>query len=83
MADRDRLTKLQTYGWTLELLGETLVDHDDALESDDSLGLSPRHVAGIHHAVRIIGRLVGEECTKLLEAERLDSSNENSALPHD
>lgn len=69
MADRDRLTKLQAYGWTLELLGEALVDHDDALESDDSPRLSPRHAAGIHQAVRIIGRLVGEECTKLLETE--------------
>lgn len=69
MTDQDRLTKLQAYGWALELLGETLVDHEDTLESDDSPWLSPRHVAGIHHAVKIIGRLVGEECTKLLETE--------------
>ncbi len=67
MIERERLIQLQAYGWTLELLGEALVEHDDALGSDDSPGLSSRHVAGVHQAVRIIGRLVGEECGKLLD----------------
>lgn len=31
MADQERLSAIQSYAWTLELLGEALVQHDEML----------------------------------------------------
>ncbi|MFJ4348263.1 hypothetical protein [Pseudomonas sp. NPDC089401] len=66
MTDQDRLTTIQSYTWTLELLGEALVQHDDMLECEHNPHLSFRNTAGIHQAIRIISRLASEHCAKLI-----------------
>ncbi|TDJ75615.1 hypothetical protein E2H86_16340 [Pseudomonas putida] len=65
MTDQERLTTIQQYAWTLELLGEALVQHDDVLECEHNPQLSFRNTAGIHQAIRIISRLTAEQCEKL------------------
>lgn len=69
MIDYESLSILQRYVWTLELLGEALVQHDEVLECEHNPHLSFRNTAGIHQAIRIISRLAGEQCGKLLEPE--------------
>ncbi|MFF3703415.1 MULTISPECIES: hypothetical protein [Pseudomonas] len=69
MIDLERLSILQRYAWTLELLGEALVQHDEVLECEHNPQLSFRNTAGIHQAIRIISRLASEQCGKLLELE--------------
>ncbi|MCP8346658.1 hypothetical protein DN387_00215 [Pseudomonas sp. FBF18] len=69
MIDLERLSILQRYAWTLELLGEALVQHDEVLECEHNPQLSFRNTAGIHQAIRIISRLASEQCGKLLEHE--------------
>lgn len=69
MIDDERLSTLQSYAWTLELLGEALVQHDQALECEQSPQLSFRNTAGIHQAIRVISRLASEQCGKLLKPE--------------
>lgn len=69
MTDHERITTLQSYVWTLELLGESLVQHDEQLEGEHQPQLSFRATAGIHQAIRIISRLASEQCGKLLEEE--------------
>ena len=65
MTDRDRMSTLQSYVWTLELLGEALVQHDEMLECEHNPQLSFRNTAGIHQAIRIISRLASEQFGKL------------------
>lgn len=65
MTDRDRMSTLQSYVWTLELLGEALVQHDEVLECEHNPQLSFRNTAGIHQAIRIISRLASEQFGKL------------------
>lgn len=69
MIDLERLSILQRYAWTLELLGEALVQHDEVLECEHNPQLSFRNTAGIHQAIRIISWLASEQCGKLLELE--------------
>ena len=68
MSDQERLSTLQSYAWTLELLGEALVQHDEMLECEHNPRLSFRNTAGIHQAIRIISRLASEQCHGLLES---------------
>lgn len=73
MTDHERLTTLQSYVWTLELLGESLVQRDEQLECEHEPQLSFRASAGIHQAIKIISRLASEQCGKLLgDGERVD-----------
>ncbi|MCU7282058.1 hypothetical protein OC926_19610 [Pseudomonas peradeniyensis] len=65
MSDHERLSTLQSYVWTLELLGEALVQHDEVLECEHNPQLSFRNTAGIHQAIRIISRLASEQFGKL------------------
>ncbi|MDR6714441.1 hypothetical protein J2W83_004073 [Pseudomonas hunanensis] len=69
MTDHERLNSVQNYAWTLELLGEALVQHDEMLECEHNPQLSFRNTAGIHQAIRIISRLVAEQCSKLLKTD--------------
>ena len=65
MTDFERLSAIQNYAWTLELLGEALVQHDEMLECEHNPHLSFRNTAGIHQAIQIISRLASEQCGKL------------------
>ncbi|MDH0646244.1 hypothetical protein N5D48_05030 [Pseudomonas sp. GD03858] len=65
MSDHERLSSIQSYVWTLELLGEALVQHDEVLECEHNPQLSFRNTAGIHQAIRIISRLASEQFGKL------------------
>ncbi|MBJ9976789.1 hypothetical protein IAE35_10615 [Pseudomonas sp. S75] len=65
MTDRERLSSIQYYIWTLELLGEALTQHDEVLECEHNPRLSLRNTASIHQAMRIIRRLASEEFGKL------------------
>ena len=67
MTNHERLTTIQSYAWTLELLGEALVQHDEMLECEHNPHLSFRNTAGIHQAIRIISRLASEQCGKVME----------------
>jgi len=67
MTDQERLSTIQSYAWTLELLGEALVQHDEVLECEYNPQLSFRNTAGIHQAVRIISRLASELCGKMID----------------
>ncbi|MBF8741521.1 hypothetical protein [Pseudomonas guariconensis] len=69
MTDRERLSSIQSYVWTLELLGEVLVQHDEVLECEHNPQLSFRSTAGIHQAIRIISRLASEQFGKLEAAK--------------
>ncbi|MCO7513706.1 hypothetical protein NJF44_01370 [Pseudomonas guariconensis] len=69
MTDHERITSIQSYIWTLELLGEALVQHDEHLECEHPPQLSFRTTAGIHQAIKIISRLASEQCGKLLSNE--------------
>ncbi|MGC7837780.1 hypothetical protein ACPZMI_04855 [Pseudomonas wayambapalatensis] len=64
-SDRERLSTLQSYVWTLELLGEALVQHDEMLECEHNPQLSFRNTAGIHQAIRIISGLARDQFAKL------------------
>jgi hypothetical protein len=66
MTTQDRLSVIQSYTWTLELLGEALVQHDNVLEGEQNPHLTLRNMAGIHQAMRIISRLAAEQCGKLV-----------------
>ncbi len=66
MTDKKQLSIIQDYAWTLELLGEALVQHDEMLECEHNPRLSFRNTAGIHQAIRIISRLASEQCGKLI-----------------
>ncbi|MBK4989197.1 hypothetical protein [Pseudomonas sp. S36] len=68
MTDQERLTIIQSYAWTLELLGEALVQHDEMLECEHNPQLSFRNTAGIHQAVRIISQSASEHCGKLMSS---------------
>lgn len=70
MTEHERIATLQSYVWTLELLGESLVHHE-RLECDHQPPLSFRATAGIHQAIKIISRLAGEQCGKLLGEEQV------------
>jgi len=65
MPDQERLSTLQSYVWTLEPLGEALVQHDEVLECEHNPQLSFRNTAGIHQAILIISRLASEQFGKL------------------
>lgn len=65
MTEQERLSMIQSYVWTLELLGEALVQHDEVLECEHNPQLSFRNTAGVHQAIRIISRLAGEQFGKL------------------
>ncbi|MEN4829521.1 hypothetical protein ABEH27_23820 [Pseudomonas sp. P39-UII1] len=67
MTDLERLSTIQSYAWTLELLGEALVQHDEMLECEHNPHLSFRNTAGIHQAIRIISRLASEQCGKMID----------------
>jgi hypothetical protein len=69
MTDQERLTTIQSYAWTLELLGEALVQHDEVLECEHNPHLSFRNTAGIHQAIRIISRLASELCGKMIDED--------------
>lgn len=71
MTSQDRLSAIQSYAWTLELLGEALVQHDEVLECEHNPQLTFRNTAGIHQAMRIISRLAAEQCGKLLDDKRM------------
>ena len=66
------LSTIQSYAWTLELLGEALVQHDEMLECEHNPRLSFRNTAGIHQAIRIISRLASEQCGKVMERSEQD-----------
>lgn len=72
MTDQERLPTIQSYAWTLELLGEALVQHDEMLECEHNPHLSFRNTAGIHQAIRIISRLASEQCGKVMERNGQD-----------
>ncbi|MBJ9978094.1 hypothetical protein IAE35_21510 [Pseudomonas sp. S75] len=67
MTDRTRLSTIQSYAWTLELLGEALAQYDDLLECEHNPNVSVRTQAGVHQAIRIISRLMAEQCGLLLQ----------------
>ena len=67
MIDEKQLSIIQDYAWTLELLGEALVQHDEVLECEHNPRLSFRNTAGIHQAIRIISRLASEQCGKMIK----------------
>jgi hypothetical protein len=69
MTNQERLSTIQRYAWTLELLGEALVQHDEVLECEHNPQLSFRNTAGIHQAIRIISQLASEQCGKLLKSD--------------
>ncbi len=69
MTNQERLSTIQRYAWTLELLGEALVQHDEVLECEHYPQLSFRNTAGIHQAIRIISQLASEQCGKLLKPD--------------
>ncbi|WEJ20922.1 hypothetical protein N0B28_22050 [Pseudomonas sp. SD17-1] len=69
MTNQERLSTIQRYAWTLELLGEALVQHDEVLECEHNPQLSFRNTAGIHQAIRIISQLASEQCGKLLKPD--------------
>ncbi|WP_176507917.1 MULTISPECIES: hypothetical protein [Pseudomonas] len=69
MTDQERLLNIRSYAWTLELLGEALVQHDEMLECEHNPQLSFRNTAGIHQAIRIISRLASEHCGKLSQLQ--------------
>lgn len=71
MTDQERLSTIQSYAWTLELLGEALVQHDEVLECEHNPQLSFRNTAGIHQAIRIISRLASEQCGKMIDPNEL------------
>lgn len=77
MTNQQRLSTIQSYTWTLELLGEALVFHGDILECEHNPQLTLRNTAGIHQAIRIISRLAAEQCGKLLE-DKAPASAEQS-----
>jgi len=60
---------VQSYIWTLELLGEALIQHDETLECGEDPHPSLRKTAGIHQAIRIISRLAGEACAKMINPD--------------
>ncbi|WP_028695897.1 hypothetical protein [Pseudomonas cremoricolorata] len=62
MTERERLSTLQDYTRTLELLAEALVQHDELFECEHNPQLSFRTTAGLHQAIRIISRLASEQC---------------------
>ena len=64
MTNLERLSTIQSYVWTLELLGEALVQHYEMLECEHNPHLSFRNMAGIHQAIRIISQLASEQCGK-------------------
>lgn len=66
MTEHERLSTVQRYAWTLELLGEALVQQDELLECEHNPQLSFRSTAGIHQAIRIISRLTAEHCGRLM-----------------
>ena len=67
MTDLERLSTIQSYAWTLELLGEALVQHDEMLECEHNPQPSLRNTAGIHQAIRIISRLASGQCGKMID----------------
>lgn len=69
MTDHERLTLIQTHLWTLELLGEALVQHDELLECEHNPQLTFRNTAGIHQAIRSISQMAGEQVGKLVSTE--------------
>ncbi|MBV4501747.1 hypothetical protein [Pseudomonas shirazensis] len=75
MNNQERLSTIQSYAWTLELLGEALVQHDDVLECEHNTQLTFRNMAGIHQAMRIISRLAAEQCGKLLQDKGSDPAD--------
>ncbi|MFK3774782.1 hypothetical protein [Pseudomonas sp. NPDC089406] len=70
MTDQERLSLIQSHVWTLELLGEALVQHDELLECEHNPHLSFRNTSGIHQAIRTISRLAGEQIGKLETVKR-------------
>lgn len=72
MTDQERLSTIQSYTWTLELLGEALVHHDESLEGEQTPLLTFRNTAGIHQAIRIISRLISEQVSKLQTLKQSD-----------
>ena len=72
MTEHERLATIQSYAWTLELLGEALVQHDEMLECEHNPQLSFRNTAGIHQAIRIISRLASEQCGRVLAQDDED-----------
>ncbi|WP_313738531.1 hypothetical protein [Pseudomonas sp.] len=66
MTDQEQLSKIQSYAWTLELLSEALIEHDEVLECDPDAPSTLRKTAGIHQAIKIISQLAGEQCGKLI-----------------
>ncbi|WP_342649387.1 hypothetical protein [Pseudomonas sp. REB1044] len=67
MTDHERLSSIQSYAWTLELLGEALAQQDALLECEHNPHMGVRGAAGIHQAIRIISRLTAEECGRAIE----------------
>jgi len=56
MTNQDRVSLIQRDIWTLELLGEMLVQHDELMECEPDLRLSMRNTIGSHQAIRTISR---------------------------
>ena len=67
MTDQERLSTIQSYAWTLELLGEALVQHDEMLDCEHNPQLSFRNTAGIPQPIRTILRLASVQCGKVME----------------
>lgn len=69
MTNSDHARHLKRYLWTLELLGEALVESDHDIGSVTSAQLSQRSTAGIHEAIRIISQLGSEQCSRMLDGD--------------
>ena len=65
MTNQDRVSLIQRDIWTLELLGEMLVQHDELMECEPEPRLSMRNIIGIHQAIRTISRLCAEQIGRL------------------
>lgn len=72
MTLHERLSSIQEFVWTIELLGEALVQLDEFQENDDQPLLNMRGTAGIHQAIRTLSRQAGEMCGGLLDGDRPD-----------
>ncbi|TDF85199.1 hypothetical protein [Pseudomonas sp. H9] len=66
MTPTKRVNRLQGYLWTLELLGEALVNNDSYEGSIPPPQLTVRTKAGVHDAIRIIAGQASQECRDLL-----------------
>lgn len=66
MTTYDRAEELRHYLWTLEILGEVLVNNDSFEGSVAEPQLTVRTLSGVHEAIRILARHAGEKCGEMM-----------------